>query len=90
MIVLETNEKIHDGRACHGADGLVLVREVGGDHLGSAGHRTGVASYESERVVLRGEEFDHFIGYSATCTEEGDHVRCPFLEECREIRTRPV
>jgi len=57
------------------ADGLVLVTEVGGDHLRSAAHRTCVASCESERVLPRGEEFDHFIGYNAACTEDGDHVR---------------
>lgn len=56
-------------------DGLVLVTEVGGDHIRSAAPRTCVASCESERVLPRGEEFDHFIGYNAACTEDGDHVR---------------
>jgi hypothetical protein len=74
MIVFQTNEKIHDARACHGVDGLVFVGEVGGDHLRSAGHRTGVASYESERMLPRGEKFDHFIGYNAACTEDGESI----------------
>jgi hypothetical protein len=57
------------------AAGLILVTEVGGDHLRSAAHRTCYASCESERVLPRGEEFDHFIGYNAARTEAGDHVR---------------
>jgi len=32
-----------------------LVREVGGDHLRSAGHRTWVASYDSERLLSHRE-----------------------------------
>jgi hypothetical protein len=71
--------KIHDARACHGANGLVLIREVGGDHLRSAGHRMCFASYESEWMLPRREEVDHFIGYNAACSEDGDHVRCPRL-----------
>jgi hypothetical protein len=67
VIVFETNKKIHDARTCHGADGLVHVRKVGGDHLRSARQQTYVASYESERLLSRSEEFDHFIGYNAAC-----------------------
>ena len=68
-----------DAGVCHGADGLVLVREVGGDLLRSTEHRTSVASYESERLLPRRKEFDHFIGYNAACSGDGDHVRCARL-----------
>jgi hypothetical protein len=75
MVVFQTNEKIDNTRSCHGADGLVLVREVGEDHLRSSGYRTCVADYESERLLPRREESDHFIGYDAAGSEDGDHVR---------------
>jgi hypothetical protein len=83
VIVIETNEKMHDARPCDGVDGLVLVREVGGDHLRSGGHRTCVASYEPERLIPRREEFDHFICYNAACTEDGDHVRSALAKKQR-------
>jgi len=57
-------------------DGLVLVREVGGEHLRSAGHLRWVASYDSEPLLPRRDECDHFIGHSAVCCKGGDHVRC--------------
>jgi len=38
-------------------------------------HRTCVANYESERLLPRREQFDHFIGYNAAGSEDGDHVR---------------
>ena len=72
---------MHDARASHSADGLVLIREVCGDHLRSAGYRTCVASYESERLLPGREEFDRFIAYNAASSEDRDHVRCARFQE---------
>jgi hypothetical protein len=49
----------------------------------SAGQRTCVASYESERACSRSEEFDHFSSYNAACTQDGDHLRCSPLKQER-------
>jgi hypothetical protein len=70
VIVFETNEKINDARTRHGADGLILVREVGGERFRGARHGMSVSSYESERLLLNREEFNHFIAYNAACTKD--------------------
>jgi hypothetical protein len=75
VIVFETKQKIYDARTHRGADCLILVSEVGGNRFRSARHGMCVSSYESERLLLKREEFKQLIAYDAACTEDGDHVK---------------
>jgi hypothetical protein len=54
VIVLKTNEQVHNFGASDSADGLVLIRQIGGNGFGRAESRSQITANEAERLVACG------------------------------------
>src|SRR3982075_3987159 len=64
---------MHNAGAGHGADGLVLVREISGEHFGRAGSLARIPGDKTERLIPCCEKFDKFVANGAACSKYGDH-----------------
>src|SRR5664280_2989259 len=78
VIVLQTNEQMHNAGTGNGADGLVFIREIGGECFGRAMCRPRIAANYAESLIPCGEKFDEFVCNGTACSKNGDHSNPAF------------
>ncbi len=60
---------MHNAGTGDGADGLVFIREIGGQCFGCAMRRPRIAANYAESLIPCGEKFDEFVRNGTACSK---------------------
>jgi len=78
VIVLKSDEQMHDTGAGDGSDGLVLVGEIGRDRFRPPRKSRGDCGRQVGTAIASGEDLDEFVADRTTGTKDGNHSGSAF------------